>query len=124
MIDVACAIIFNDKEEILATQRSEMMKLPLKWEFPGGKIETDETAEECLIREIKEELSINISIIKALTPITHQYDDFNIRLFPFICKIASGEIQLAEHANHLWLLRERLFELDWAEADLPILNLI
>ena len=122
MIEVACAIIVNDKEEVLVTQRSASMKLPLKWEFPGGKIEKGETAEECLIREIKEELGIEITIENSLPFITHQYDDFSIKLIPFICKIKSGEIKLTEHSAFLWLERSELLDLDWAEADVPILK--
>ncbi|MDQ7949546.1 MAG: (deoxy)nucleoside triphosphate pyrophosphohydrolase [Pedobacter sp.] len=118
MIDVACAIIINERKEILVTQRSASMKLSLKWEFPGGKIEKDESAEACLIREIKEELDINIIIKQALKPNEYHYNDFSIRLIPFICEITSGEIKLTEHAAYIWLQKDKLGELDWAEADI------
>jgi 8-oxo-dGTP diphosphatase len=98
------------------------MKLPLKWEFPGGKIEKGETAEECLIREIREELGIEIIIQNSLPFVEHHYDDFSIRLMPFICKINAGEIRLTEHAAFLWVERSELMEMDWAEADLPIME--
>lgn len=124
MINVSCAIIENENKEVLVTQRSDLMKLPLKWEFPGGKIEKNETAEACLLREIKEELNLEI-IIKhthTLVPVEHSYAEFSIRLIPFICFIESGEIKLAEHANYLWLQSNELLALDWAEADIPILK--
>lgn len=122
MIEVTCAII-QHKNKILVTQRSEKMALPLKWEFPGGKIEKSETAETCLIREILEELHINIKITKQLNSNTHQYSEEKvIKLIPFICELVSGEIKLTEHANFLWLIKSELVNLDWAKADVPILN--
>ncbi len=122
MIEVTCAIIEHDNK-VLVTQRSEKMALPLKWEFPGGKIEKGETAEACLIREILEELHINIKISKQLNSNTHQYSETKtIILIPFICELIDGEIKLTEHANFLWLSKSELSNLDWAEADVPILN--
>lgn len=75
MINVSCAIIINDENKVFVAQRSSEMHPPLKWEFPGGKIEEDETAEESLIREIKEELGVDIEIIQSLVPNTHAYGD-------------------------------------------------
>lgn len=122
MIEVTCSIIEHNNK-ILVTQRSEKMALPLKWEFPGGKIEKDETAEACLIREILEELHINIKIKRQLNSNTHQYSETKIiKLIPFICELVSGDIKLTEHANFLWLSKNELVNLDWAEADVPILN--
>jgi 8-oxo-dGTP diphosphatase len=122
MIEVTCAIIEHN-HKVLVTQRSEKMTLPLKWEFPGGKIEKDETAEACLIREILEELHINIKITKQLNSNIHQYSETKIiKLIPFICELLSGDIKLTEHANFLWLSKNELLNLDWAEADVPILN--
>jgi 8-oxo-dGTP diphosphatase len=122
MIDVSCAIIKNEFGDVLVTQRSITMSLPLKWEFPGGKIEANETAEDCLIREIKEELNLNISIITSIEPSEYHYSTFSIRLIPFICLITSGEIKLTEHAVYCWLPTKELLNLDWAEADLPVLK--
>jgi len=122
MINVSCAIIVNSIGQVLVTQRSPLMPLPLKWEFPGGKIEDNETAEECLIREIKEELNIEIEITSALSPNDHQYPDKLIRLLPFICKQTRGEIVLKEHTDYKWLDVKDLLDLDWAEADIPIVK--
>ena len=121
MIDVTCAIIIKDNK-ILVTQRSEKMKLPLKWEFPGGKIEKDETPENCLLRELREELNIEVRIVKKLTNNIHDYGSFEINLIPFIVTYISGEITLSEHAAYLFLDRSQLGNMDWAEADLPILQ--
>ncbi len=122
VIDVTCALIIDNQNRLFAAQRSTAMNLPLKWELPGGKIELNETAEQCLIREIKEELNIEIEIIKGLAPNTHAYPSITIKLIPFICKLIKGEITLKEHTNFKWLNTNELLDLDWADADVPILN--
>ena len=118
-IHVACAIIENDGK-VLSTQRSETMSLPLKWEFPGGKIKDGESPKECLSRT-QEELAITVVISRTLAAITHQYPSFTVILYPFVCKIKSGEIKLHEHKALAWLTPERLYELDWSEADIPLI---
>ncbi len=120
-IHVTCAII-EKSGKVLSTQRSETMSLPLKWEFPGGKIKDGEHPEECLKRELHEELSIAVAISRSLDPITHQYPNFIITLYPFVCRITAGEIKLHEHKALTWLLPEKLHELDWAEADIPLIE--
>ena len=121
MIEVACAIIFNE-DKILVTQRSEKMSLPLKWEFPGGKVEENENAENCILREIKEELNLDIEIVKRLESKSFDYPSFSINLIPFISKYLSGKINLYEHKDFKWLTKEELIFLDWAPADIPILH--
>ncbi|MBT1073557.1 (deoxy)nucleoside triphosphate pyrophosphohydrolase [Geobacter chapellei] len=120
-VHVTCAIIEKD-DLVLAAQRSASMSLPLKWEFPGGKIDPDESCEECLQREIMEELGITVTISSALPSHTHCYTSFTVTLYPFICTIDKGEIVLHEHAAITWLAPEKLCELDWAEADLPVIE--
>lgn len=120
-IQVTCAIIqFGDKT--LAVQRSKTMKLPLKWEFAGGKIEEGESEIDCIKREIFEELNIKIEVKERLTPVNHQYPNFKIKLIPFIAEYLSGELELREHYNFLLANKIDLINLDWAEADLPILK--
>jgi 8-oxo-dGTP diphosphatase len=120
-IHVACAIVENDGK-VLAAQRSNAMSLPLKWEFPGGKIEPGESAEQCLQRELVEEIGIHVCVVKSLTINTHHYPTFTVTLYPFLCLIESGEIVLHEHSAIAWLPPEELTSLDWAEADLPIID--
>lgn len=122
MIFVTCAIIVNPIGQILITQRGSNMSLPLKWEFPGGKIELGETAEACLIREIREELNIDIEITGNLSPNDFQYPDKLIRLIPFICEKTSGEIELNEHCQYKWVEAKDLLGLDWAEADVGVVD--
>lgn len=121
MIRVTCAII-EAYDKTLVVQRSEEMRLPNKWEFPGGKIEKNETEEECIRREIKEELNIEIELVQRLTSTTFNYPNLYIKLIPFLANYSSGELKLAEHKSFQWLVKEELLELDWAEADLPIVN--
>lgn len=123
MLNVVCAIIYAGNK-ILVTQRSKNMKLPLKWEFPGGKLENAESEIECIKREIKEELNIEIKIIKRLSSSIHNYEDFKIQLIPYVVEYESGEIILTEHAEFQLLEKQKLNLLDWAEADLPILRQI
>jgi len=106
----------------MAAQRSRSMAMPLKWEFPGGKIKPGETPENCLCREIAEELAIKVGVHHALTEKTHAYPEFTITLYPFVCTIISGTIILREHAAVIWLPREDLASLDWAAADRPVLE--
>ncbi|SDE77624.1 8-oxo-dGTP diphosphatase [Mucilaginibacter pineti] len=120
MIKVTCALIVDEQDRVLAAQRSKKMSLPLKWEFPGGKIEPNETAENCLVREIKEELNIEVQISKELPSNIHTYPKMTIELIPFICKHINGDIILREHANFQWLCKNELLALDWADADVPI----
>ena len=98
------------------------MRLPLKWEFPGGKVEQDETAEACVIRELKEELGLKVKIIKAMVPAVHINGSQQIRLIPFLCSIVSGEITLVEHKACRWLHPAELMDLDWAPADIPVVQ--
>ena len=121
MIQVTCAIIVKEGK-VLVTQRSEKMSLPLKWEFPGGKIEKNETSDECLLRELKEELNIEVKIQRKLTAAPYDYGTFSINLIPFIAHYISGEIILAEHKEYKWLSENELKDLDWAPADIPIVE--
>ncbi len=121
MINVTCAIILIE-DKILVTQRSEKMKLPLKWEFPGGKLEEDENEIDCIQREIKEEINIEIEILEKLSNSIYDYGTFKINLIPFISNYVSGEIILSEHKDYKLLDKSELLNLDWAEADLPIVE--
>lgn len=120
-IQVTCAIIERDGL-VLAAQRSVAMSLPLKWEFPGGKLDPGESLEECLQRELREEMAIEVMIRLQLPSHTHHYPTFTVTLHPFVCAISGGDLTLHEHAALAWLPLERLFELDWAEADYPVIE--
>lgn len=118
-IEVSCAIIEADGLVLIA-QRSESMSMPLKWEFPGGKFHAGESPEDCLRRELIEELSIEVEVLIPLPPASYDYPGFSITLFPFICKVVSGEMRLHEHSAIRWVLPEELCRVDLAEADMPV----
>jgi len=120
-IKVACAIIAID-HKFLVVQRSESMNLPLKWEFPGGKIELNETEEECVLREIEEELNIEVTLVKRLTSSFFEYPNIAIELIPFLANYEKGEIKLKEHKQYILLNKKELIRLHWADADLPIVK--
>jgi 8-oxo-dGTP diphosphatase len=107
---------------VLAARRGADKAMPLKWEFPGGKIEPGESVEECVRRELREEMGICVDTRTALPSHTHHYADFSVTLYPVVCTIASGEIVLNEHAAIKWLFPGELRGLDWAEADFPVIE--
>lgn len=121
MIQVVCAIILKENK-ILIAQRSEKMKLPLKWEFPGGKLEDGENEEEAIIREIKEELNIEILPSRRISAHIHDYGSFKIKLIGYLCIYISGEIRLIEHKDVKFVSLELLNNYDLADADLPIIE--
>ncbi len=121
MKEVTCALIFKERL-ILATRRSAHMSLPGQWEFPGGKIEPGETHRQCIKREIREELGIEITLVDELPSHIHDYGDFQIRLSPFTALWHNGEIVLREHDEYQWLGIQDLLGKKWAAADQPIVN--
>ncbi len=122
-IHVVCAVI-EQNGLILCAQRSETMALPLKWEFPGGKIEPGEAEEPALMREIREELNVNVEILERMPVHDYAYTPEKvIRLIPYRCTIKDvSQLQAREHAELRWVERHQLSELDWATADVPVVN--
>jgi 8-oxo-dGTP diphosphatase len=121
MIHVTCAIIL-DKDRVLAAQRGRNTHLAGQWEFLGGKVIEGESEEACIIREIREELGIEVRPVGRLTENMHDYGEKQIRLIPFICELVSGEPVAREHASVGWYLPEALRTLDWCAADIPIVD--
>ena len=122
-IDVVAAII-QCGEETLCVQRgpAKLEYISKKYEFPGGKIEIGETKELAITREIKEELHLDIVEPKFFNTVNHQYPDFHITMHSFICQIDHKEITLTEHIEQQWLKIDQLDILDWAAADIPIVQ--
>lgn len=118
MIDVTCAVIRNEDDRVLVVQRGEETDHPLKWEFPGGKVDAGESEEECIIREIQEELSLDVVIFGKLPVVEHDYGHKKIRLIPFVCDTLDDMPMLNEHVSFEWLTPGELGKVDFSEADL------
>ena len=123
IIEVVAAIMIK-QEKVLCVQRSENRKeyISLKWEFPGGKIEPGEDREQALRREIREELDVEIGNLEYFTTVKHAYPDFHLVMHVYNCLILKGEPLLKEHVALKWLWVEELDQLDWAAADIPIVE--
>jgi 8-oxo-dGTP diphosphatase len=122
MIRVTCAVIRNEEEEVLVVQRGEATDHPLKWEFPGGKLAQGETDEECIIREVEEELSMEIVIYGQLPKVDYDYGYKQIRLIPFICDTLDELPFLSEHVAYKWVPAMSLVLIDFSEADVLVAN--
>ena len=120
MIRVTCAIIRNDENEVLVVQRGENTDHPFKWEFPGGKVDEGETDEECIIREINEELSIDIVLCSRMEDVNYDYGTKQILLIPFICDTLDELPLLSEHIAFKWISLAGLRSIDFSEADIIV----
>lgn len=120
MIDVTCAVIRNEEGLVLAVRRSPGMGNAGKWEFPGGKTGAGEDHEDCIIREIDEELGMDIVICGRLDNVEHDYGDKKIRLIPFLCDTLTSKPVLREHDMYRWMQPQELVTLDLTAADVPI----
>lgn len=120
-LHVTCAII-EKGGTVLVAQRSSDMSMPLKWEFPGGKIHEGETPEECLRREIIEELNLELIIKDSLDLCTYRYPAFTITLYPFVCERKDGMPLVREHEEIRWVSPTELPDIAWAEADVAVME--
>ncbi len=118
-VHVVAAIIQNEHDEILCALRSSDMTLGNYWEFPGGKIELNETKEQALIREIKEELNCEIEILDHVDDTIYEYEEVTVRLETYLSTVLSGVPTASEHAQLKWIKKDRLDSLTWAPADIP-----
>lgn len=124
MINVVAAVIKDENEKILITQRNLKKAQGGLWEFPGGKIEPNETRENAIIREIKEELDIDIVVKCYLSEKVFNYPEKDINLIALECKKINGEIRLLEHEDYKWVSKNELDNFQFAPADLFIVERI
>lgn len=119
-IRVAAAIIQKDGK-ILAAQRG-YGEFKDGWEFPGGKLEPSESGADACVREIREELHVEITELEHLCTVEHDYDTFHLSMECFTCSIASGTISDSEHENLKWLDPDDLWSVDWLPADVKVVT--
>lgn len=119
-IKVVAAIIIHSGK-VFATQRG-YGEFKDGWEFPGGKVEPDETPQEALMREIREELDTEIEVGELLDTVEHDYPKFHLSMDCFICKVKSGDLVLKEHEAARWLTQDTLDSVDWLPADLGLIE--
>ncbi len=120
IIEVAMAVIQHDGQ-LLICQRHSDAPLGGLWEFPGGKIEAGESPQACLLREVKEELDLTITIIRALPLIDHEYDHARIRLHPFLCKWIEGQPKPLASAQFKWISPDQLTMYQFPPANQPLI---
>lgn len=119
MKNVSAAIIFKENK-VLLTRRAPGEKLAGYWEFPGGKQENNETIQECLVRELKEELNLNVSCSEILTESIYHYEGGSINLIAISTEIINGKISLSVHDKYQWVGINSLLSFELAPADIPI----
>jgi 8-oxo-dGTP diphosphatase len=120
-ISVVCAIIEKDGK-ILAAKRSDAQSHAGFWEFPGGKIDPGEDAQEAIIREIREELGTDVSIQAQLPQATFDYPDKTVTLIPFVCATSSEAPKALEHAEIRWVDKREAHGLAWLPPDVAVLK--
>ena len=123
IVVVAAGVVSLDGK-FLAARRKTGAHLEGLWEFPGGKLEADESPEECLVREFGEELGVRVRAGRVLEVIYHRYPDRNVLLLFYACELIEGEPRPLGCQELRWLAHNELETLDWAPADLPFVRLL
>ncbi len=121
-IEVVAAIILKG-DKIFATQRG-YGEWQDWWEFPGGKMEAGETSEEALVREIREELSAEISVDEFLCTVEYDYPKFHLTMHCFLCSLIGEALHLNEHEAAKWLTKDELGSVKWLPADMGVTEVI
>ena len=121
VIEVSAALLFHDGK-LLITQRHAQSHLGGLWEFPGGKREPEETFEHCLVRELREELGIEVEVGELFEDISHAYAEKTVRLKFFTCKLISGEPSPLDCAAFKWVDKTELAGYEFPAADARLLE--
>jgi len=124
LIEVAAAIIENERGELLIARRKKGKSQEGLWEFPGGKIEPGESVEDCLRRELLEEMQIEIEPYAYFAMNDHRYDLSHIRLIAYRSTYISGDIKLVDHDEYRWINRGQLMEFVFAPADIKFVDML
>lgn len=127
-VEVVCALIENNEGKIFCCKRGPGRALEGFWEFPGGKVEANESHEETIVREIKEELNTVIEPIEYIGVSNYEYTDlgeykpFSITMYAYRCKLINGNLELSEHTESKWATIEEMKKMAFAAADKPFIN--
>lgn len=121
MKDVTAAIILKDNKVLIA-RRAPDERMAGKWEFPGGKIERGETPQQCLSREIREELDVSVEVLDFFGESIYRYEHGEIRLLAYFCRWISGGFSLHVHSSIKWVGKDELSSFDFAPADIPLVD--
>lgn len=124
MINVVAALIFKGNKVLIAKRSTGDKNVLGKWEFPGGKVEPEETDEHAIEREIDEEFELKIKAKKYITNNICKYPSKTVNLKLYECKYISGEFNLHDHSEYKWVYPNELLENDLAPADIPLANYI
>lgn len=119
---VVAAGVIERRGRILAAKRKKDAHLGGYWEFPGGKLEPEESPEECLVRELREELGVVVAPGKILEAVFHRYPEKSVLLLFYACELREGEPEALDCDEVLWVPREALASLPWAPADVPFVT--
>lgn len=122
-IEVCAAVLKNKNHQILTTQRMGG-EFDGYWEFPGGKMEAGETHHDTLIRELKEELDVSITVDDFITTVNYDYPTFKLVMHTYWCRITEGDINLLVHSAAKWINRNQLDSVNWLAADVDIINIL
>lgn len=119
---IVTAAVMIKEGKVLVSQREAGSHMGMMWEFPGGKLEPDETPEECIVREIKEELDIDIEVLDIYKVVKFEYEEKNILLLCYLCRVLKGNGKTLECNDFRWVTREELRNFQFVPADLPIVE--
>ena len=122
-IKVVCGLIYNSGKVFICRRKAEK-SLGGYWEFPGGKVEPNETYQDCLKRELQEELEMTVDVRRHFLTVCHDYDKFKIELISFLCDYKSAEFMMTDHDLFEWVTSKDLLNWNLAPADIPIAEAI
>lgn len=121
-IEVVAAVII-EQQRVFATQRG-YGEWQGWWEFPGGKLEAGESPEAALRREIQEELATHVEVGERLCTVTHDYPNFHLTMYCYLCRVVAGNLSLLEHNASRWLSRSELEDVQWLPADVEVVDFL
>ncbi len=120
VLPVLAGLIFNAQGEVLLARRRPELSNGGKWEFPGGKLQGNESPEACLIREIREELGLAIDVLRPFVVVNHPLEEGNLLLLAYLCRHCGGRLKLTDHDRVLWVKPEQVSRYPLSEADVPV----